>query len=97
MNEEFLNIFRKEMEEIAENVVKKYIKQNNYEKPYDGTVTAVNTDSNGNVTHCTVNLGFTVLENLKNITGEMLEEGSGVTVYARGGNINNSYVGLKLY
>ena len=31
MNEEFLNIFRKEMEEIAENVVKKYIKQNNYE------------------------------------------------------------------
>lgn len=90
MNDEFLNIFRKEMEDIAEKAIKKYIKKNNLEKPYDGTVVSVGDDG-----LCRVDLGFVVLEDLKNLSGESLAEEDSVTVYARGGNINNAYVGLK--
>lgn len=85
-----LEIFRKEMEEIAEKAIKKYMKQNNYEKPYDGVVLKANDDGT-----CNVDLKFTTLENLKNFTGEPLAENDKVTVYAKGGNINNSYIGLK--
>lgn len=90
MNDEFLNIFRKEMEDIAEKAIKKYIKKNNLEKPYDGKVTVANEDGTFGV-----DLGFVSLSSLKNMSGEELSVGDSVTVYARGGNISNAYVGLK--
>lgn len=93
MSEEFLNILRKEFEEIASKSIKKYMKNNNYERPYDGKVVSVSEDG----LSCGVDLGFTTLSSVRNMTGETLAAGNGVTVYARGGNINNAYVGLKLY
>ena len=87
---EILDILRDEIKLIVKQEVAAYIKTNKYEKPYSGTVKKVSSD--GTVT---VDLKFVELTNLKNKTGEDLVENDAVIVYAIGGNINNSYIGLK--
>lgn len=89
--DDILEILRSEIRLIIKQEIKKYMKENKYEKPYDGVVTHVSDDG----TTATVDLKFVVLENLKNKTGETLAENDSVVVYTKGGNINNSYIGLK--
>ncbi len=88
---EILDILRDEIKLIVKQEVAAYIKTNKYEKPYNGTVKEVSTDG----TTAIVDLKFVELANLKNKTGESLAKNDAVIVYAIGGNINNSYIGLK--
>lgn len=88
--DEILDILRNEIKLIIKQEIATYMKTNKYEKPYNGTVKKVNPD--GTVT---VDLKFIELRNLKNKTGEDLAENDAVIVYAIGGNINNSFIGLK--
>lgn len=87
---EILDILRDEIKLIIKQEIAAYMKTNKYEKPYNGTVKKVSSDGTA-----TVDLKFIELTNLKNKTGEDLEEDDAVIVYAIGGNINNSYIGLK--
>lgn len=91
----FLDSIRSEIVLIVEQTIQKYMKDNKYEKPYDGKIIAEQTDNDGNLCY-DVNLGFVTLYKLKNKTGEeSLKPGDCVTVYTKGGNINNSYIGIK--
>ena len=89
--DDILEILRSEIRLIIKQEIKKYMKENKYEKPYDGTVVSVSDDG----TTATIDLKFVVLENLKNKSGEDLNKDDSVVVYTKGGNINNSYIGLK--
>lgn len=86
-----LDKLREEIVLIVERTVEKYMKENKYEKPYDGTITKVDST---NKTY-EVDLGFATLSSVKNKSGESLAVNDCVTVYAKGGNINNAYIGLK--
>lgn len=94
---EILDILRDEITLAVRNEIKKYIKENRYEKPYDGIIVCdENTTIAVGATSVSVKipvLGHEV--SIKNKTGETLKNGDSVIVYAIGGNINNSYIGLK--
>lgn len=94
---EILEILRSEIRLIIKQEIKKYMKENKYEKPYDGVVICdENTIIPINATDVSIRipaLGQKFL--VKNKTGETLKSGDCVIVYAKGGNINNSYIGLK--
>lgn len=92
---DFLEIIREEIQFIVKKEIEKYMKDNRLETPYDGKVTAIYKDSSGNVTTADVDIKFQELKGIKNKTGEVLRKNDCVTIYARGGNINNSYIGLK--
>lgn len=89
--DEILNILRNEIRLTIRKEIAKYMKENKYEKPYDGVVLSVSNDG----TTAEVDLKFITLPELKNKTGEALSKNDAVIVYAKGGNINNSYIGVK--
>lgn len=89
--DEILEILRKEIIQIVRSEISKFMKENKYEKPYDGVIVSINDDETINVD--VKALGKTLT--LKNKTGEILTDNDSVIVYARGGNINNSYIGIK--
>ena len=97
MNKEsdFLEMIRQEIQYIVKKEIEKYMKNNRLETPYDGKIINIYKDSSGNVITADVDIKFQQLKGIKNKTGETLKKDDCVTVYARGGNINNSYIGLK--
>lgn len=95
--DEFLNIIRSEITLAVRKEIKKYMKENKYEKPYDGIVVCGEKETIiVNATEVSVKIPALGREiSVKNKTGETLKNDDCVIVYAIGGNINNSYIGLK--
>lgn len=96
--DEILNIIRSEITLAVQQEIKKYMKENKYEKLYQGIVNCEeNVTIPVNATNVLVEIpafdGKKI--SLKNKTGESLVKDDCVIVYAIGGNINNAYIGLK--
>lgn len=94
---DILEILRSEIRLIIKQEIKKYMKENKYEKPYDGVVICgKDTTIPINATDVSVKIPALGRKfSVKNKTGETLKAGDCVIVYAIGTNINNAYIGLK--
>lgn len=90
--------------ELIDKRIKNTLKDKGLEVPYDGTVESIE-DSEGNINpditdpysqFANVSVtGYNTTVRLRNLSGEILTDGSKVRIYTNNGNLANGYIGIK--
>lgn len=94
LRQEVLNEFRREMIKICENEIKKYVRKN-LEVPYYGVVVGKTNATGTTPAKYNVDIGFMTVSDLLNKSGEELSLNDGVKIFTQGGNMVDSYIGVK--